>query len=201
MRYRLLRDQKNLLIYIDVILLLLGLVGYLQLTKKADLPFEIESTHRVLIIHPKLESTGKKIPDQSILKTISGIPVFTKEDVEFICDGYKFGNTVAVQYQKDGALVIDSVTLEHFYSIIYMINVALVGMFFYLVALFVLLKRPHRELSAVAYHHTMMAVFTMIMTTWANYTFPSLFMGILTRILFSAAYAFFPVFFVRFSFV
>jgi len=201
MRYRLLRDQKSHLIILDVILLLLGLVGYLQLTKKADLPYDIESTGSVLIIHPSSQSVNSKIPDQSILKAISGNPEYSKEDIEFDCDGHSAGNTLNVVYEKDNALAVAPATLVHFYSVTYLINAALVGLFFYLVALFVLLKRPYKELSAVTFHNTMMAVFVMITTTWGNYTFPSLFLGILTRILFSAAYAFFPVFFVRFSFV
>jgi signal transduction histidine kinase len=131
------------------------------------------------------------------LLAIQGQVLENVEDVEFLLDGMDVGQTVSCEIQRDASTRFVTVTLVPYYGTAYLIIVIVVSGLFFSVGLFVHLRRPE-DRAATTYHFGSVGTAVMLSTTWGHFSPPPAIAGILLRIVFSAAYAFVPVFFFHF---
>jgi signal transduction histidine kinase len=193
---------KKIIILLDIIFIALGILGFIQIWQKPDLPLRLIMRSDHLII---LNPGGVNIPGFTSEKfEVTGVAenqVRTKEDVEFVCDGLCVGSIIQVDIRAGGKLQTISIRLIPFYGILYIIILLFLCILIITVAVIVIVKRPIKDKSAWTFHFEMLMVYCLLSMTWGNYIFPNLTSGILIRLIFSSAYSFVPVFFVWFTFV
>jgi signal transduction histidine kinase len=194
--------SKKSILFLDIIFIALGILGFIQIKQKSDLPIRLKRSDNHLII---LETMGVNIPGFTPEKfeviTVDGKLVSTKEDVEFVCDGLNIGSETQVYVRADEKFQNLSIRLIPFYGNLYIIILAFLCILILTVSVIVIVKRPVEDKSAWTFHLEMLTVYCILAMTWGSYVHPNLTIGILIRTIFSSAYSFVPVFFVWFTFV
>jgi signal transduction histidine kinase len=194
--------SKKFILLLDILFIALGILGFIQINQKPDLPLRLVMSHN----HLSIISTGGIpipgfTPEKFEVVSINGNEVFTKEDVEFVCDGLHINSETTVEVRSGSKLQTISMKLIPFYGSLYTIILAFLCSLIITVAVIVIVKRPIKDKSAWTFHFEMLMVYCLLSMTWGNYIFPNLTSGIIIRIIFSFAYSFVPVFFVWFTFV
>ena len=191
--------RKNLVF--SLIALFICLLGIYQLIHKADLPFDTDYDHSGnLIVLPNSYTGGLPLAENDILKNVEGNPVNSVEEVEFILDIFDVESEIEIEIIRGDLELKMHVTTVPYNSLFYLLVISIVGGLFFLVAVFVLVKRPHSEISAVLYY-AFLCVSIQICATFANLTLPNNFLGIFNRSAYIIFTGFIPVIFVHFSFV
>src|ERR1035437_10995129 len=94
--------SKKSIFFLDIIFIALGILGFIQIKQKSDLPLRLNRNNNHLMI---LETMGVNIPGFTPEKfeviTVDGKLVSTKEDVEFVCDGLNIGSETQVYVRAD----------------------------------------------------------------------------------------------------
>jgi signal transduction histidine kinase len=194
--------SKKFILLLDFLFIALGLLGVIQISQKSDLPLRlIMNKNHLNIINTGSIPVPFFIPEKSEVVSINGNEVFTKEDVEFVCDGLRINSDVSVVIRTDGKVNTISMKLIPFYGNSYIIILTFLCLLILTVAVIVIVKRPVKDKAAWTFHFEMLMVYCLLSMTWGNYLFPNLTSGIIIRLIFSFAYSFVPVFFVWFTFV
>ncbi|MBU2507154.1 MAG: PDZ domain-containing protein [Bacteroidetes bacterium] len=191
--------RKSAIIFIDLLIYCICLLGLFQVYFKADLPFQVTSNGRYLVISDVFDNNlGVNIGDK--ITAVDGYQLNSREELEVLLDGKNPGESVELSYQRDNSEYQGRITLIPFYSVFYLITAGIVGSLFILFALFVLLKR-FKENPAHLFHWLIFGSAVIMTTTWGNYNIPLKGIGIITRIFFHSAYTFTPLLFVHFAMV
>jgi signal transduction histidine kinase len=194
--------SKKLILLLDVLFVALGILGFIQIEQKPDLPLKlIMNNDHLMIRNPGGIPLSGFIPEKFEVLTVNGQQVRSKEDVEFICDGLYIGSKAQVDIRANGKLQTISMKLIPFYGVLYIIILAFLCILIITVAVIVIVKRPIKDKAAWTFHFEMLMVYCLLSMTWGNYIFPNLTSGVPIRLIFSSAYSFVPVFFVWFTFV
>lgn len=189
------------ILLIDALLFLFFIAGVQHISEKAFIfsytnsftgDFRIKKLDRSVMQH-ELE-IGDRV------RTVNGQNTSSFDDLEFICDGLEIGEIVSLEVERNGIRETIVLPLVSYYGTRYVIIVLFVGCLYFFIGIFVLLKRPD-DIAARIYHWISVSVAGIIMMTWGRYVIEPYGLGHVIRILFSAAYAFTPVFFVHFSMV
>ena len=113
---------KKIILLLDIIIIALGLLGFIQIWQKPDLPLRLIMKNDHVII---LNTGGVNIPGFTAEKfevtVVDGKQVRTKEDVEFVCDGLHVGSVIQVDIRVGSKLQTISIRLIPFYGILYII--------------------------------------------------------------------------------
>jgi signal transduction histidine kinase len=193
---------KKIILLLDLIFIALGILGFIQIQQKSDLPLRlVMSNNHLMIINSGGIPIPGFIPEKFEVIAVNGQEVFTKEDVEFVCDGLHINSEAQVDVRANGMLKTISIKLIPFYGILYIIILLFLCILIISVAVIVIVKRPIKDKSAWTFHFEMLMVYCLLSMTWGNYIFPNLSSGVLIRLIFSFAYSYVPVFFVWFTFV
>ena len=193
---------KKFILLLDIIFIALGILGFIQILQKPDLPLRlIKNDFHLILINSNGVTIPGFIPEKFEVITVDGKKVHTKEDIEFICDGLHIGSETKVGIRSYGKLQIISMKLVPFYGILYIIILLFLCILIISVAVIVIVKRPIKDKSAWTFHFEMLMVYCLLSMTWGSFIYPNLTTGILIRLVFSTAYSFVPVFFVWFTFV
>lgn len=180
------------------LLLALGIItaGTIQVKEKAALPLKLlhSASNLQIITSPLIQN---EIPN-TYLKTIDDIHVHNLDEVEFIIDGRKIGDTVNVALSRRNAEVVQKLILIPFYNDEYLVIQLIAGISFLLIGWFVFQKK--RELMEAKIFYVLMIFASIIMLlTWGNYKIELFGIGYTSRILFSAAYLVAPLLFLDFT--
>jgi signal transduction histidine kinase len=194
------------IIFIDLPLLLFGVAGILQLFLRAGFnPHEhIElysaGTDRLVVARIIDQSLEEYFQVGDTLLAVNNYLVRTNDEVELVTDALSIGTPVIVFASRAGNKFTATITLKNFYSWLYLFIASGVGLIFFSLGIFVLLKKP-LDPPARIYHWVGISVALIIMTTWGRYTIQPVGLGYIIRIIFCAAYAFTPVLFVHFALI
>src|SRR5947208_2809498 len=119
--------RTGYIIILDFLMVVLCVFGVYRVALKAGLPVELDR----MTVKNISESDSKFHIGDSIL-TISRQPIHSHDEIEFLCNQYKIGDSVTVQIVRGGNEAILSTQLVNDYSPAKIFIESLVG-FIYLV--------------------------------------------------------------------
>jgi len=187
------------ILLLDVIALLICCAGIVQISRKAGLGIELEAANeRVYCTGVKVPAAISGVQPGDCIAALAGQELHHVDDVEFVLDSRSVGDSVACAIERTGVPLAATAVLVHYYGPGYLISVILVAGLFFFVGVFVILRRPEYPAARI-YHLGSIGTALMLSTTWGQYATTPAFIGISLRVVFSAMYAFVPVFFLHFT--
>ena len=187
------------ILFIDALIFLLCVGGTISVDQKAKLPFDLTWQDSLFsIIIPNQNPYNLSKGDE--LLSVEGLKINFGEKAEFITDTKNVGDEVAItvltKYGNKNVIV----KLTNFYSAFYIISTTVVAFLFFIIAVFVLVKKP-KLLAAHVYHWASIGIAVMMCLTWSNLnTFPG-FSEYILRIPLHLAYLIVPPLFVHFTLI
>ena len=191
--------KLKFILFVDAILFLLCVAGLVSIDQKATLPFEISSqdSFNSIIIS---ENNPYHLTSRDKLLSIDGFKITNAENAEFVTDRKNIDELVIVKVATSSGERSISVKLTKYYSLFFIISTSITALLFFIISLFVLIKKNESKASHI-FHWAAVGTALIMCTTWANQnTYPEIVNNIL-RSSFHFAYAFTPVFFLHFAFV
>src|SRR5664280_153109 len=138
--------SKKSILLLDIIFIALGILGFIQIKQKSDLPLRlIRSSDHLMILSTGGVTIPGFTPGKFEVITVDGKLVSTKEDVEFVCDGLNIGSETQVDIRSDGKFQTLSMRLIPFYGNLYIIISAFLCILILTVAVTVIVKRPMED--------------------------------------------------------
>jgi len=181
------------IVLIDVVAFILCCAGIVQINAKPGLPIVISAWNdTVFCTMVTGESFTKQMRDGEALLAVNRHPLRYVEDLEFVLDGCRIGDTVTLNIAGATGPRIEQAVLQHYYGPFYLFSVILVSTLFFGVGLVVVWKKP-ADPAALVYHFGSVATAVQLSTTWGSYVTTPAFLGVVIRIVFSSMYAFIPV--------
>ena len=174
-------------------------MGIYNFIYKADLPFKIEYYKNSLMAIEPSDIAGF-LRDGDMIISIEDNEVKSKEEIEILLDGKAPGEDVFISVLRSGNILTEKINLTNFYSTFYIIVATVVGLVFFLVAIFVFLKCDNFKLGKT-FHWSFIFTSMIILMTWGNYTTIPYGVGTVTRTGFHIGYLFAPLYFLKFSII
>jgi signal transduction histidine kinase len=191
------RWKLKSIFFIDAIIFLICVAGTISVYQKAKLPFDLKSQGSQFSIqisnqNPYNLSTG------DILLSVNGLKINSSEKAEVVTDRNIIGDEVSISVLSNQVVKNLNVKLTRFYSTFYLISISVVSLFFFIIAIFVLIKKFEMKVAHL-FHWTSIGIAAMMCLTWSNMnTFSTTFM-ILIRVVQHFAYVLVPALFVNFT--
>jgi len=191
-------STRGKILLVDALILMICFVGISRLITKAALPVKAVKENSDVLLY----FSDQIIPqmNDSEITSVNSITVYTTDQIEFITDGMNIGDSIPVILNKGSTSSVIQLELIPFYTATYIILVIITGLFCFTLGLFTLIKSQNKEV-AIVFHWLCICTTGIIMNTWGNYTEPSLFLGVLSNIIFILSYSFLPPLFLLFTFL
>ncbi len=191
-------SKIRLILLIDLILIFLSFVGVYQLSERAAIPAKFIQKDDGVYFRKLGEGIDRNIfqPYDKLL-SIDMKPVSSATTMDFILDAYRIGDTVDIEAERNTISFVYDITLTKYYDSTYLIIVIIVGLLYWGIAVFVVVKKPEDKAARV-FHFASIMVAMIIMNTWGRYTIEPMGIGYLVRFLNTAAYIMTPILFVHF---
>jgi signal transduction histidine kinase len=188
----------NLLLLIaDGLIFCLCCGGLYLITLKADLPFKTSTENSKIFISKNPSNYKNLNPGDELLSVDSN--QFSKwEEIEFYLDGKNIGDSVPLQIKREGKIFSANVELTNYYCLSDLIIIAVVGLIFLVMGIFVRVRAPDNS-SAQLFHWASVGLGMVIVITAGNYSFSTMHFGLINRIIWLVAYSFTPVLFIHFT--
>ena len=191
--------KLKFIFFIDAVLFLLCAAGIISINQKASLPFELVNQDSFLSIQiSKLNPYGLTAGDKLI--SVDGLRSNTIEKIEFITDRKNIGENILISVQTKTGIKTLSVTLTNYYSVFYLVSTILVALFFFIIALFVLFKKPEMQ-AAHVFHWASIGLSIMLCLTWSNLNTFDFVSKYFLRSILHVSYALTPALFVHFALI
>lgn len=191
--------KLKFIFFIDAVLFLLCAAGIISINQKASLPFELVKQDsflsiKILKLNPYELTTGDK------LISVDGLRSNTIEKTEFITDRKNIGENIFLSVQTKTGIKTLSITLTNYYSVFYLVSTILVALFFFIIALFVLFKKPEMQ-AAHVFHWASIGLSIMLCFTWSNLNTFDFVSKYFLRSILHVSYALTPALFVHFALI
>ena len=187
------------ILFVDAFIFLLCVGGTISVDQKAKLPFDIawqDSLFSIIIPNQNQYNLSKG----DALLSVESLNINFGEKAEFITDTKNIGDEVAITVLTKQGNKNVIIKLTNFYSAFYIISTTVVAFLFFIIAVFVLIKKP-KLLAAHIYHWASIGIAVMMCLTWSNLnTFPG-FSEYILRIPLHLAYLIVPPLFVHFTLI
>jgi signal transduction histidine kinase len=191
--------NRTVVLIVDAVIALVCVVGLYHVSQKAGIPIVLdEEEGSILCIDVPDPMYQHYIKPGEYIRAVGGIEVQHMEDVEFLLDARRIGESVDFLIDDGIDRRTVSIPLTSFYEFFYLIVASMVGLLFYLMGLFVYLRRP-KDTAAILFHWASMCTVLMILTTWGRYTIDPVEVGIGLRAVFFLAHAFLSIIFFHFT--
>ena len=191
--------KLKFIFFIDAVLFLLCAAGIISINQKASLPFELANQDSFLSIQiSKLNPFGLTAGDKLI--SVDGLRSNTIEKTEFITDRKNIGENIFLSVQTKTGIKTLSITLTNYYSVFYLVSTILVALFFFIIALFVLFKKPEMQ-AAHVFHWASIGLSIMLCFTWSNLNTFDFVSKYFLRSILHVSYALTPALFVHFALI
>ncbi len=139
-------------IAIDVLAFLICCAGIVQIIQKPGLGIDLKAEHnRVFCTDINNPSAKTSFVVGDCLSTLAGQQIHHVEDVEFLLDGRKVGDSVLCTIERAGGSSTAPIVLIDYYGIPYIVIVILVSGLFFFVGVFVSVRKPG-DSAAQVYH-------------------------------------------------
>ncbi|TFG95895.1 MAG: hypothetical protein E4H13_12815, partial [Calditrichales bacterium] len=189
---------------IDLIIFFIGILGFMQNINKGGLnpdthvSFDLQNNH--LIVNRVHNAQFSDLLPHDILDKIGTHEPRTKEELEFIFDGFETGDRIDITVIRSGIQHIFHLQLPTYYHNIYLIIQLIIGFSFFILGIFVLYKQPDLLVARV-WHWASIGTAAIILCTFGHYPIDNLVTTIIVRVAFLTAYAFVPALFLYISFI
>jgi len=189
---------------IDTFVFLIGILGFIQNIDKAGLnpdthvSFDLQNEH--LVVREIHTPQFSNLLANDTLEKIGSFEPRSKEELEFILDGYEQGESAEFTVIRSGSSYIFNFQIPPYYHNIYLIIQLLIGLSFLILGIFVLYKQPVLLVARV-WHWASIGTAAIILCTFGHYPLDNLASGIIVRVAFLTAYAFVPTLFLYISFI
>lgn len=188
-------NKKSALLLIEIIIILVCVGGFYLNVLKPNLPFELNYSDSHLII-TNVDDNLTGIKDGSILLSVDNLQFNDWEELELYLDGKRIGETVNIKIETDNQIKSASVQLTNYYNLFTLIIIAVVGLIYISIAMFVRIRSPENY-SARLFHRASISLGVVIVITAGTYNLE--FYGYLSRIIWLFIYSLTPVLFIHFT--
>lgn len=189
--------RKSALLLIEIIIIIVCIGGFYLNVLKPNLPFEVNFIDSHLII-TNVEKYLADIKDGSILLSVDTHQFNDWEELELYLDGKRIGETVNIKFETDKQIKSASVQLTNYYSLFTLIIIAVVGLIYVSIAMFVRIRSPENY-SARLFHRASISLGMVIVSTAGTYNLEFYGYGYLNRIIWLFIYSLTPVLFIHFT--
>lgn len=189
--------RKSALLLIEIIIIIVCIGGFYLNVLKPNLPFEVNFIDSHLII-TNVEKYLADIKDGSILLSVDTHQFNDWEELELYLDGKRIGETVNIKFETDKQIKSASVQLTNYYSLFTLIIIAVVGLIYVSIAMFVRIRSPENY-SARLFHRASISLGVVIVSTAGTYNLEFYGYGYLNRIIWLFIYSLTPVLFIHFT--
>jgi len=189
--------KKSALLLIEIIIIIVCIGGFYINVLKPNLPFEVNFIDSHLII-TNVEKYLADIKDGSILLSVDTHQFNDWEELELYLDGKRIGETVKIKFETDKQIKSASVQLTNYYSLFTLIIIAVVGLIYVSIAMFVRIRSPENY-SARLFHRASISLGVVIVSTAGTYNLEFYGYGYLNRIIWLFIYSLTPVLFIHFT--
>lgn len=189
--------RKSALLLIEIIIIIVCIGGFYLNVLKPNLPFEVNFIDSHLII-TNVEKYLADIKDGSILLSVDTHQFNDWEELELYLDGKRIGETVKIKFETDKQIKSASVQLTNYYSLFTLIIIAVVGLIYVSIAMFVRIRSPENY-SARLFHRASISLGVVIVSTAGTYNLEFYGYGYLNRIIWLFIYSLTPVLFIHFT--
>lgn len=191
--------KLKFILFVDALLFSLCIAGLISIFQKAKLPFDLTEQDSLLTIfisqsNPYGLSTGDK------LISVDGLKVSLIEKTEFITDRKNIGEEILITVLTKSGTKSSSVVLTNYYSIFYMVSTIIVALFFFIIGIFVLFKKPELK-AAHVFHWASIGMSLMLCLTWSNLNSLEFLSRHFFRTFLHISYALTPALFVHFTLI
>lgn len=158
--------KLKFILFIDALLFILCIAGLISINEKAKLPFELSTQDSLLSIviqdsNPYGLSTGDK------LISVDEFKANLVEKTEFITDTKNIGESISIRVLTKSGQINLNIILTNYYSTFYLISTAVIALLFFVIAVFVLLKKSEMK-AAHVFHWASICMTIMMCMTWSN---------------------------------
>ena len=185
------------LLFFDIIVIVICVVGFYSVYYKADLPFTLTTSDNQLFIE-NAYMPDNDFSNKQIVNSIDGISFSNWEEVELYIDGKNIGDKVEIMISQEGKSKILKATLTEYYSLFDLSIIITVGLVFIVFAFIVKIKAPNNR-SANLFHLASIGLGMVILMTAGNYVIWPFSYGYVNRIMWLIVYSYTPVFFIYFT--
>lgn len=188
------KNKVRITLLADTIIIILTVFSLISIYNKPAIPN---------LIHPETFSIefndGSNVKLFKILK-IEGIEVESITELEFICDLHNIGDKLTLTVSDNSGIQNISIQLVAYYDLLYMIILIIVGIIYFIPAVYVLWKRSGDEVSRI-FHRLLISAYVLILFTWGRFAHFGGEIDYLMRVLHDASKVFMPVSLIHFSYV
>lgn len=131
--------KKSALLLIEIIIIIVCIGGFYINVLKPNLPFEVNFIDSHLII-TDVEKYLADIKDGSILLSVDTHQFNDWEELELYLDSKRIGETVNIKIETDKQIKSASVQLTNYYNLFTLIIIAVVGLIYVSIAMFVRIR-------------------------------------------------------------
>ena len=178
-----------LILMLDAVLIMMAVINITKIAGKADLPFEFNSENVIL---------EGKFRDYQIT-SFEGVKPGNSKEIEYLCDLKDIGDTVILNLSSEEKEFSVRIRLVNYYSDFYLAVIIFVSLFFFIPAIYILIKNQDKKFSHI-FHWLLVSAALMINLTWGDIDQNSLIIDLFIRTLFIASLLFTPVLLIHFSF-
>ncbi|MBE0643314.1 MAG: hypothetical protein IH600_04485 [Bacteroidetes bacterium] len=182
-----------LLLFLDLALLVLCVLGVEQSRLKAGLGVDLETSRMAdgttTLVVDFIKMKGSPFLVGDTLESISVYPIRNAVDVEQIIDQYQTGVVQKVTVRRNGSLQSLDITLGSYYTISEVVVQASAIAVFFIIGLFVVAQRP-RDPASLQFHYLAVIVACDMAFTMGRFTMEPFGVGHLLRALFPFSNAF-----------
>ncbi|MFC2130515.1 ATP-binding protein [Bacteroidota bacterium] len=191
---KIIRFRILLVLLIDILLIVICGINIIAISEKANIP---EIINNDVIIDKDFKPFLLK--GDSIL-TINRKVVKDRYEIEFLCDNLKINDTIELTFQRNGDRIIQKIQLVPYYNNNYLTIVTFIGFLFFLLAIYVFLKKQVADFRIV-FHWLFVSAALMIMLTCGSIAFYRIETAFAMRVLFDFSLLATPAAFVHFSLI
>ncbi len=185
------------LLIADILILLICAGGFYLITIKADLPFKTSNENSSLIV-AEVYGTLIEINPGDKIASIDNYHFENWEEAELYLDSKRIGDNANLKLEKNDSIFFTTVKLTNYYSIFNLIIIALVGITFFVMGVFVRIKAPDNK-SAQLFHWAMVGLAMIITITAGYYNIKPSGYGHINRVFWLIVYSITPVLFIHFT--
>lgn len=194
---------KILSVFLSLCILILGIYGLNNAAKRGGFPFLWDETKNKIIITKVTLESEKPVPpirENDSIVSIEGWGVNKEIDVNYILDSKKTGQTVSCIIKRENQQFLSRILLNNHYKPLSVLLHLCFGIFFWIIGLFVLLKKSTYKPARV-FWCVCMSVSLSAMFIWNGYPYNYSFSAFIHPVLNFIVYPLVPSFVLWFTLI
>lgn len=191
-------EKKRSILIIDVFIFFICVAGLLQIVQRAGTGALLGHKQGTVVILSDRGNTGPLHSGDYIIG-IDTLAVSTINEVDFILDHHQVGDLIKLHLQRGQNGITIHVKLQRYNSTQYIVTLLTVAPLFFILGIFVLIKRPEKDQSSLVFHWMCVLISLYICTSFGRVNLFPLPVSYGLRCIFLFASSAVPILFFYFS--